>query len=322
MSVLLEIASLYEPKIRKAMILAFNALREKYTSTEIARILVFQGPSAVIQMFDDVEEIIGSATLDIIDSAIKSGGSSTLSVLPAAAVLKPNVAFDLLNPLTLQYIQTYRLNLISQISENTLNTIRQLLYQDASEGVNPITTARKLKNSLGLTERQEQAVRNYQRYLQDLDSEALQRALRDKRFDSTILNAIKNNKPLSEKQIEKMVNRYRERYIQYRAQVISRTEALRVASIGNRQSILQLINSGAIDEERIRKFWVYTKDKRTRETHRRIPSMNPKGRRLKEPYTTPLGPMQYPRDPAGTAENTVLCRCTETYKYIPLEEAV
>ena len=54
---------------------------------------------------------------------------------------------------------------------------------------------------------------------------ALTYDLRDHRFDATIRRAQREVVPLSQDRIEKMLGRYRERFIKYRAEVIARTES-------------------------------------------------------------------------------------------------
>ena len=50
-----------------------------------------------------------------------------------------------------------------------------------------------------------------------------------------------------------MVERYRERYVKYRAEVIGRTEALRAVHAGNYEGYLQAIDEGAINREELQR---------------------------------------------------------------------
>lgn len=308
-------AKKYEPKIRKALIKAFNELRTQESRASVEKALVEGGIDAVMRMFENISPKIAAALGPVLDEAIQSGSNLPLEMIPAAA-LAADATISLFNRYTVEFLERYKLNLINTISANTREAIRNALIADQVAGRNPRETARTFRNSIGLTPKQEQAVRNYRSYLENLDKRALERMLRDKRSDSTILRAIQNQKPLSPEQVDRLTNRYRERYIKYRAEVIARTEALRATSVGNRAAIDALINEGQVNVDIVRRFWVYTKDNRTRDPHRKVPSMNPNGVRLDQPYQTPLGPLMYPRDPRGTAANTVQCRCVERYKLI------
>lgn len=308
------IADKYEPKIRKALIQAFNELRTQESRAAIEKALMEGGLESVMRMFENINPKIAAKLGPVLDEAISEGAKLPAEMIPAAAFLVSDISVSLFNRYTVEFLQRYKLNLIQAISNNTREAIRNSLIADQIAGKNPRETARNFRNTIGLTPKQEQAVRNYRTYLENLDKAALERALRDKRSDSVILRHIKDQKPLSSDQIDRLTNRYRERYIKYRAEVIARTEALRATSVGNRAAIDELIQTGQVNVNIVRRFWVYTKDNRTRDPHRKVPSMNPKGVRLDEPYKTSLGPLLYPRDPNGTAANTVQCRCTEKYK--------
>lgn len=308
-------AKKFEPKIRKALIKAWNQLRTQESRASIESALKEGGIEAVMSMFDNMGIVINKHISDVIDDAIKAGADLTILVIPAEAILNKDAVFDLFNPHTAEFISRYKLDLVKNITDNTREAVRNGLFEDSIAGVNPNTTARNFRNTMGLTPNQEKAVRNYRTYLENLDRQALKRALRDKRFDRTILNAIKSDTPLTKAQIDKMVNRYREKYIKYRAEVIARTESLRAISIGNDLNIRQMVLDGEIDLEAVRKFWHFG-GKNVRDAHLSTPGLNRDGRRLDEHFITPLGPMMYPRDPNGTAANTVQCKCWVTYKLI------
>ena len=309
-------ANKYEPKMRSALIKAFNELRTQESRAAIVRALQEGGIDGVMRLFENIEPKIAAQLSPVIDQALGAGAALPATMIPAGAFLNKDVAVSLYNQATVSYLERYKLDLIQQIGRNTREAVRTSLIADQIAGVNPVETARNFRNTLGLTEKQEQSVRNYKGYLENLDRQALQRELRDKRHDSVISRAIADQKPLTPEQIEKMTNRYREKYIKYRAETIARTEALRAVSIGNRAALDQMINNADVDTEKLRRFWHYTGDSRTRQAHRDIPGMNKEGRRLDEPFQTPLGPLMFPRDPSGSSANTVQCRCVEYYRLI------
>ena len=307
-------ANKYEPKMRSALIKAFNELRTQESRAAIVRALQEGGVEAVMRMYENIEPKIAAQLSPVIDQALGAGASLPATMIPAGAFLNKDVTVSLYNQATVSYLERYKLDLIQQIGSNTREAVRTSLIADQIAGINPVETARNFRNTLGLTAKQEQSVRNYRTYLETLDKQALQRELRDKRHDSVISRAIADQKPLSPEQIEKMTNRYREKYIKYRAETIARTEALRAVSIGNRAALDQMIGNADVDTEKLRRFWHYTGDSRTRQAHRDIPGMNKEGRKLDEPFQTPLGPLMLPRDPSGSAENTIKCRCVEFYR--------
>lgn len=316
----LTLADKYEPPIRKALIEAWNSLRTQESRAAIARALESGGVEGVMVLFENMDGVINAAISQAVDEVLVAGTYATITVIPASAILNPDFVPDMYNPYTIAQIRDYKLGLIKSLSNTTKEAMRQSLTSDLMEGRNPLVTARDFKNMIGLTPFQEKAVRNYRKYLETLDPQALQRALRDKRYDRTIINAIASGKGIPADKIDKMVNRYRERYIKYRSQVIARTESLRAISIGNEMSVQQLIANGDLDYMGVKKFWDYTHDHRVRHPHTQIPGLNPKGRYLNESFVTPGGPLRFPRDPRGSGDNTILCRCTIRYKATQQQE--
>lgn len=309
------VARRFEQPIADGLIKAWNAIRNKNTLAQVENALLTGGIEAVMATLNDMEVTLDFYITDELDKAIQASGSTTVGVIPQDAMLTPRFRFDATNPSALSFIRNYKLGLIQSISSNTREAVRNGITADVLSGRNPLDTARTFRNDIGLTPFQEKAVSNYRESLQNLDSDALRRGLRDKRFDNKILNAIKNNKPLTTQEVETMANRYRAKYIKFRAETIARTESLRAMSIGSHQTIRQMIADGVIDGDRLRKFWVFTKDAKTRNEHRRIPGMNEEGVMFEAHFNTPLGPLLFPRDPNGTAANTIQCRCRIRYEF-------
>ena len=312
------IASRFEPKIRNAMLTAFQKIKNSVTLTEIEEAIKTQGITGAMNILNNmkIEGIIEKEIINDLNKAIIESGRITISLIPASAVINDVFVYNPFNPITAEFIQTYEFNLIRTISNNTREAIRNSVQADFIAGRNPRDTAKTFKDTIGLTPRQELAVRNYKIALEDLDRSALDRALRDKRFDPTIIRAISDKKKLTKSQINDMVKNYRERSIKHRAETIARTESLRAISVGEYSSAIQAVRDGAIDGDIVRRFWVFQDDKRTRNHHRQIPSLNPEGVAVDQPFATPLGPLRFPRDPNGSAANTIQCRCIVVYRLI------
>lgn len=314
---IIPLAEQFEPAMRDSLIRAFNKLRTQYTITQIEQMFASGGVETVLAYYENMEDIIASDFLNVFDNAANLGGSLAVEFIPASGVINPNFRYSQIDPATASYLNTYEFDLINTISTNTRDAVRSAVIDGYRDGLNPREQARNFRNTLGLTRKQEEWVANYRRQLTELDKRALERTLRDGRFDSTVRTAIDNNQPLSKTQIDKMVQRYRERLILSRSETIARTEALRAVSMGQEQGVQQLIRNRAIDTDNIRQFWIFTPDERTRAAHRMIPGMNPEeGIKLGELFRTPLGPLRFPRDPNGTAANTINCRCRRVFRML------
>ena len=189
-----------------------------------------------------------------------------------AAFLNRNVAglvvnFDQTNPFAMRVARDNQLRLVAQFSETQRAATRAALIDGLQTGANPIEQARNFRDSIGLTEKQVKAVNNYKRLLSEGDKAVFDRALRDKRFDSTIRQAIADGKPLTRTQVNRMVDRYRERYIQYRSRVIARTESLKSIHQGKHSMYEQAIEAGELDPTNLTQEWNTAVDERVRGSH-------------------------------------------------------
>lgn len=168
-----------------------------------------------------------------------------------------------------------------------------------------------IRQSLGLTNYQSNAVRRYElalRSLPDRDaaSNALGRALSGKDADATIRRAASQGRPLTNAEINRATGKYRENYRQYRARVIARTETHRAAMQGWELMYEQAIDQNRIHPQQIRRTWRTAGDERVRESHRALDGLE---RGVGETFPARGSPLAYPGDPAGAASEVIQCRC-------------
>lgn len=216
--------------------------------------------------------------------------------------------FNPFDSITSTFVDQYIADKIVQVSDDIKRTIGHVVLDNASRGINPLQTAREIRGSIGLTTNQYNTVRRYRENLENLESFALERKLRDRRFDNTVQRAIANNNPLSKKQIDNMVERYQQRYIKYRSETIARTESTRLMNEADSQYWRQLQKDRNIPDNAILSFWIYTKDGKAREVHSRIPGMNPDGVPLGGNFDSMAGAVKRPGTFA-TADQNINCRC-------------
>jgi len=196
-----------------------------------------------------------------------------------------------------QYVQ----QVVAELTSNTQRGVAQAIRREDA-------TARKVMNKIGLTPSQEQAVDNFQRMLEEGDGDAFRRTLRDHRFDPSVRRAVEGQ-VLSQEKIDRMVQRYRERYLRHRAQTVARTESIRAVHAGQQSQIEDLIARGELRRNQIRLYWRNQGDSRVRMAHNSIPRQNEQGVAPGEPFQSPLGPIRYPGDPLTPPSNHMNCRC-------------
>lgn len=226
-----------------------------------------------------------------------------------ATAARTVVAFDVMNPELTAVMRDYQFGLIREITQGIRETIKESIMNSVQNGIGPRQAALDFRDSIGLTTSQERAVMNFRQALINRPMEALRRELRDRRFDPSINRAVNEKKPLSADQIDRMVKRYREKYLKYRSEVIARTESIRSLSMSNRAVWDKAVADGRVLREQLKRFWISTHDGRTRHSHREIPKMNADGVGQDEPFKSPLGNIMYPADPAAPPANTIQCRC-------------
>jgi len=314
------LATQLKPEIATAFLQAVEQLRDKIDLKELVDLLaqgrtqeaIARVQSAVTQ--GGWQQLANTVSRGALEAAL-TGMRTAVADVPFTQL---ETVFSVTNPKTVGFLNQYEMQLIRQLADDSLSSVRRAILDGVSAGRNPLDVARDVRRFIGLTDTQTQAVQNFRRLLENQDRDVLARALRDKRFDPTVRAWLDGDLDLKPEQVDRMVDRYTDRYLKYRSETIARTEAIRATQVGNHQIWQQAVDSGQFQAMEVRRSWIYTHDGRARDAHIAIPSMNPDGVGLNEPFQTPLGPLMYPGDPAGVAANTINCRCAVIYRYVPL----
>lgn len=220
------------------------------------------------------------------------------------------ISFDPSDTRSATLMRANQLEFVRAFSREQRHATTLALGEALAEGVGTRGAARAFRDSIGLTARQERAVRNYRRLLREGNAEALARDLRDRRFDPSVRSAVSGDRMLSSEQINRMSERYRDRYIMLRAETIARTEGVRVTSTARREAFRQALDDIGLDRSQIRRVWNATNDERTRDSHR---EMDGQEVGIDEPFISGAGNrLMYPGDPNAPAEETINCRCVVT----------
>jgi hypothetical protein len=119
---------------------------------------------------------------------------------------------------------------ITQVTDETRAAVRQLVERTYSEGGHARTMIPAIRQTIGLTSRQERAVARYAASLAE------------------------GKRPAD--RVERMVARYRKKLINYRAELIARTETLQAMNDGQRASWSTLVERGLLDSNRFEREWL------------------------------------------------------------------
>lgn len=251
----------------------------------------------------------------ITDATVVAGKSAAVAMQDLRALSGLNISFGVVNPQTVAHLRSYEMDKIVGMTQQALAAVRTAITTGVQAGRNPRDVARDVRGAIGLTAQQTQAVANFRAALENQQADALDRALRDKRFDATVARSIRDKAPIPKAKIDAMVDRYRARYLKYRSEVIARTEAITAVNAGNRLAWKQAIADGKIAADQVTRKWAFTHDSRTRHAHMTIPALNPDGVGIDEPFKSELGPILYPGDPNATAANRIQCRCAQIIRF-------
>jgi len=177
-----------------------------------------------------------------------------------------------------------------------------------------VAKIKELKQTIGLTEPQIQAVLNFRSQLETRRllgfTAPYDRAMSE--ADKLLLYRHMKQATMSQATIDKMVNRYYENFLNQRSTEIATATTMNAINAGMQSMWDQGFNQGILDV-RDRKFWVTAGDHKVRTTHRAIPGMNPNGVAINSMFITPTGPVPFPMWGMGDYHN---CRCIVVLKRI------
>jgi len=295
-----------EPQLRDELLRMFAAANKSVTVAEIEE-LVAQGhvDEAIRRVLPQAELFTSSWVSAYVFAATETG-------VVISREIPVEVIFDQVNIRAVLAMQNNKLRLIQGLTQKQREATREALLNGIRRGLNPREVARDVRASVGLTASQVRAINNYRRALEEGDSVSLRRQLRDRRFDPTVARAIRTGEPLPKAYIDKLVDRYTQRQLKYRAELIARTEALRAVHEGHDEMFRQAIADGHIAAEDLEGTWNTAADARVRDSHITMQGQT-------QPYGTPFvsgagNLLRYPGDPLAPVEEVAQCRCVRSFR--------
>lgn len=233
--------------------------------------------------------------------ALISAANAAAAALSGALVV--NVVFDASRDLPVEAMRRNGLRLVQSVTTEQRQAASLVLQDGIARGLNPLDQARELRDVVGLHPRQVSAVQNYRRLLESGDAAALQRALRDRRFDPSVLR-LTRGEALPPGRIDAMVRAYARRMLAHRATMIARTEALASVHEGTQALYAQAVQDGVVAQDELVDIWWTARDERVRGSHAAIHD-------TRRPQVDGLwnGVLRFPGDPGAPAGERINCRC-------------
>lgn len=302
-----------EPQLRTAFLLAVSQIKDQLTISRITSLLE-QG------RLQDALNLASASWAQFANEWIRvyvRSGNAAAAFIDSKLIAV--VSFNQVNASAVTEMQRNQLRLIQGLTEAQRQATSRALVEGVAGGLNPRQQARLIRDSIGLTARQEGAVRNFRRLLEAGSSEALTRELRDRRFDRTVERAIREGTSLDKTSIDRMVSRYRERSVAFRAETIARTESLRSVNEGNDRMYGQAIEDGTLRTDQLTRIWNTARDERVRGSHR---SMHSQRREVEQDFVSGNGALlRLPGDPSAPASETIRCRCVVSHRFTTVIQA-
>lgn len=306
-----ELLAKQEARVRSAFLRYVAVVQSEAVLSEVEELLENRDVAGAFRLLEHYV----ARFADVLPRVQQDVGEAAAAELAESSAVLIAVGFDSTHPRAAALVRTQRLGLIRELTDSQTRAVQQAINRAVGSGLGAAASARAFRDAIGLTATQEEAVANYRRLLETQNRQALDRALRDRRFDDRVRQAVENDRPLTTRQIDTMVGRYRARSLAARAETIGRTEAHRAFSEARREASEQMLEQTGIARERLERNWNTTKDERRRDFHA---TMEGQKRGMDEAFTDGLGHrLMYPGDPAAPAETVINCRCTETFRVRP-----
>lgn len=320
-----ELIDQFEPRLRDAFLSAIGDLRSSADLGAITAALERGDVAGAIAAMH-LDPAAFAALDEALIEAFRTGGAETIGGLPTIRTTTGQrlvIRFDARNPRAEEWLRLHSAALITAIIEDQREAIQKALEDGMQRGINPRTVALDIVGRydakeksrtggiIGLTAAQERFAANALAELLSGDPEKLRaylaRARRDKRFDPLVLAAIRDGKPVSKSDADRMVQRYRDRLLKLRGDTIARTEALAALHQSQFEALEQVAESGAVKRDQVKRIWRSASDRRVRDTHN---AMDGQAVALDAPFVSPSGArLKFPGDPAAPAGETINCRC-------------
>lgn len=320
-----QLVATFEPLIRAAFIEAVDDIRSNIVLRRIVERMERGDVAGAIRAMN-LEEAAFRPLDEAIRQAFSGGGVATVEQMPTLRDPEGHrivIRFDARNVEAETWLREHSAGLVTNIVEDQRSAIQTALVEGLARGDNPTRTAlnvvgrvnratgRREGGILGLTAQQSQFVENARQELLSGDPEALRnylgRGRRDKRFDRTVVRAMREGKPLPADTVNRIVGRYSNGLLKLRADTIALHETMLALNESKMQTYDQAIAKGAVRVEALTKTWHDSRDGRVRHTHR---VMNGQKVPFDGEFVSPSGArLRYPHDPKAPLSEILGCRC-------------
>lgn len=238
------------------------------------------------------------------------------------------VRFDGSNPEAERWLSTSSSTLVTRITEDQRQVVRDRLLLGMQKGQSPRVVAldivgrinrasgKREGGILGLSSVQAQYVDTARDELASDDPAVLghflTRARRDRRFDRSITKALREEKALAPDIARKALAGYERRLLQLRGEMIGKVEVFNALAEAKDRAYWQAVEDGKIAADTVTIRWRHLSNEHPRLDH---VAMNGKTIKMGERFVLPDGTlMRFPHDPSASAKHNAGCHCQGDYR--------
>jgi hypothetical protein len=320
----------FEPRVRAAFMEAIDDIRSNIVLRRVVERLERGDINGAIAALN-LDEAAFRPLEEAIREAYNGGGVAAVENMPTLRDPEGHrvvVRFGVRNLEAETWLREHSTALVTNIVEDQRLAIRSSFEAGLARGDNPTRTAvdvagkmnrvtgRREGGVIGLTSQQASYVDNARRQLLSGDPDEmrayLERGRRDKRFDRTILKAIREGKPVPREMVDRIVGRYSDGLLKLRADTIGLNETMTALGESKDHAFRQQIARGAVAAQDVTKTWRHTPQEHPRVQHVAMQSQTV---RFDKPFVAPDGTMiPYPHAVGVPARHVLGCKCFAEYK--------
>jgi len=232
--------------------------------------------------------------------------------------------FDGRRPEALAWAEQNSARLITRLTEESRDAVRETITGGLDLNLSAQSVARdiagrrvgaaRVGSIVGLTGPQAASIARARVGLSSGNPAAmrdyLKLALRDRKFDRLVLRAIKEGRPISRADLDRMLEAHKVKALRYRAKVIAQAETFKAAAAGRDQAYRQMLEMDGVTGVTVR--WQHNLSAEPRVEHIAMGgTVLPIGQPFVFPDETA---MLHPHDDTAPARHVIGCKCIAVYR--------
>ncbi len=261
-----------EADVRRAYLRTLRELTALLPMGELERLL--GSGSAVANILTVVEGLLDRALTPLrvaVQRVVTKGVLTYARDIPGTQKRKELaslVSRGALRPRVAETLRSVDSAVTRRLTEAVRESVRTIVAQGYERGQRPRTTARELRELIGLSEAELKQVANFRDALLGQNGRRWEDyTKRDHRFDGTVRRAMESGNGLRPEQVDRMVTAYTRRRIALSAEANARTATRDALKQTQKAVWREAIEAGLVDGNLLMKEWVGYDDGRERESH-------------------------------------------------------